>query len=96
MVARALNSEAQMLCEYGLDRGSNVHLTALIAVGQKLVDAASSGDERGMAYSNLGIALWKLGERESGTARLEEAVATFRATLKERSCDRVPLDWATT
>ncbi len=37
-----------------------------------------------------------LGERESGTARLEEAVAAYRAALKEYTRERVPLDWATT
>jgi Domain of unknown function (DUF4062) len=37
MVARALNSEAEMLYEYGRDRGSNVHLIALIAVRRKLL-----------------------------------------------------------
>jgi tetratricopeptide (TPR) repeat protein len=36
------------------------------------------------------------GERESGTARLEEAVAAYRAALEERTRDRVPLDWAAT
>ena len=36
-----------------------------------------------------------LGERESGTARLEEAVAAYRAALEERTRERVPLDWAT-
>ena len=46
--------------------------------------------------NNLGIALWTLGERESGTARLEEAVAAYRAALEERTRERVPLDWATT
>jgi len=33
--------------------------------------------------NNLGLALARLGERESGTARLEEAVAAFRAALEE-------------
>jgi uncharacterized coiled-coil protein SlyX len=32
---------------------------------------------------NLGNALQTLGERESGTARLEEAVAAYRAALDE-------------
>ena len=32
---------------------------------------------------SLGIALLRLGERESGTARLEEAVAAYRAALQE-------------
>jgi tetratricopeptide (TPR) repeat protein len=46
--------------------------------------------------NNLGNALETLGERESGTARLEEAVAAYRAALAERTRDRVPLQWATT
>ena len=44
--------------------------------------------------NNLGNALSTLGERESGTARLEEAVAAYRAALEERTRERVPLDWA--
>jgi hypothetical protein len=49
-----------------------------------------------MTQNNLGTALWRLGERESGTARLEEAVAAYREALKERTRERVPLQWATT
>jgi exonuclease VII small subunit len=37
-----------------------------------------------------------LGERERGTARLEEAVAAYRAALEERTRARIPLDWAAT
>lgn len=46
--------------------------------------------------NNLGNALLALGERESGTARLEEAVVAFRAAVTERTRERVPLDWAQT
>ena len=46
--------------------------------------------------NNLGNVLRILGERESGTARLEEAVAAYRAALEERTRERVPLDWAAT
>jgi tetratricopeptide (TPR) repeat protein len=46
--------------------------------------------------NNLGNALRVLGERESGTARLDEAVAAFRDALQERTRARVPLDWAST
>jgi tetratricopeptide (TPR) repeat protein len=49
-----------------------------------------------MTQNNLGIALQTLGERESGTARLEQAVAAYRAALEERTRDLVPLDWAAT
>ncbi len=45
---------------------------------------------------NLGTALETLGERESGTARLEEAVTAHRAALEETTRDRVPLQWART
>jgi hypothetical protein len=44
---------------------------------------------------NLGNALLRLGERESGTARIEEAVAAYRESLQERTRERVPLQWAT-
>ena len=37
-----------------------------------------------------------MGERESATARLEEAVAAYRAALEEYTRERAPLDWATT
>ena len=49
-----------------------------------------------MTQNNLGTALWTLGERESGTARLEEAVAAYRAALEEGPASACPLDWATT
>ena len=45
--------------------------------------------------NNLGTALSALGERESGTAQLEAAVAAYRAALEEWNYERVPLDWAT-
>src|SRR5262249_39012386 len=96
LVAQSLNAEAESLYEYGRDRGSNVHLIASIAMRRKLLDACSSEDERGAAYGNLGNALATLGERESGTQRLAEAVAAFRAALEEWTRARVPLDWAMT
>ena len=49
-----------------------------------------------MTQNNLGNALRRLGERESGTARLEEAVTAYRAALEEMTRERVPLDWAMT
>ena len=45
---------------------------------------------------NLGTALARLGEREIGTGKLEEAVAAYRAALQERTRERVPLGWAMT
>ena len=91
-----LSSEAQTLEDYRGDRGSNVHLVALIALRSRLLALASSDDERGTARNNLGLALATLGERVSGTARLDEAVAAYRAALEEWTRERVPLQWAAT
>jgi beta-galactosidase len=43
---------------------------------------------------NLGAALYILGRRESGTAKLEAAVAAHREALKELSRERTPFFWA--
>jgi hypothetical protein len=42
------------------------------------------------AQINLGTVLRTLGERESGTARLEEAVSAFRAALQEFNRGQAP------
>ena len=47
-----------------------------------------------MTQKNLGDAFELLGERESGTENLEEALAAYRGTLEERTRERVPLQWA--
>ena len=49
-----------------------------------------------MTQMNLGLALLRLGERESGTGKLTEAVAAYREALKEYTRERVPLQWAMT
>ena len=81
-----LNSEAETLYEYGRDRGSNVHLIAADRSAAEMLDAASSDDERGSSARTISATRSAtLGERESGTARLEEAVAAYRAALEERT-----------
>ena len=49
-----------------------------------------------MTQNNLGNALATLGEQESGTGRLEEAVEAYREALKKRSRVGIPLQWAAT
>lgn len=95
-IKEALKAEAEALYEFGRDRGSNEHLVALIALERKLLNIASSSDERGAANHDRGAALCELGERESGAVRLEQAVAAYHAALRERTQERVPLDWAKT
>jgi len=45
-----------------------------------------------MTHNNLGNAPKILGERESGTARLKEAVSAYREASQELTRARVPLD----
>ena len=49
-----------------------------------------------MTQNNLGFTLATLGERESGTARLEEAVTAHHEALNECTRERVPLQRAET
>ena len=80
----------------GETKGINFSLSVAIEMARLMLAAARSADERGTALNLLGNALWGLGERESGTARLEETVEAYRAALTERTRERVPLDWAGT
>ena len=48
-----------------------------------------------MTQNNLGTALQALGQRESETAHLEEAVIAYRRALEELSRENLPLVWAT-
>jgi hypothetical protein len=50
--------------------------------------------EWAMTQNSLGNALLTIGRRESGTERLEQAVAAYREALQEYTLERVPLDWA--
>ncbi|MGB9367040.1 MAG: DUF4062 domain-containing protein [Xanthobacteraceae bacterium] len=80
----------------GRDKGVNFSLDIAIEIARRTIEIARDGDQRGIALNDLGIALKALGERESGAARLDEAVATYREALTERTRKRAPLDWAVT
>lgn len=80
----------------GRDKGVALDLRVSIALAKLLVGRAGDSDETGAALNDLGIALQTLGERDSDTDRLEQAVKAFQQALKERTRDRVPLDWAMT
>jgi hypothetical protein len=49
-----------------------------------------------MTQKNLGLALWILGERETGTKTLQRAVRAFELALEENTRDQVPYLWAQT
>ena len=82
--------------ERGRDRGLAFDLEVAIALADASRELAGDADARGTALNDLGTALATLGERETGTARLEAAVEAYTAALKEWTRDRVPLQWATT
>jgi tetratricopeptide (TPR) repeat protein len=82
--------------EDGQAKGINFSLEVAIECARRMVDTAANADERGAAFNLLGNALWQLGTRESGTQRLEDAVAAYQNALLEYTCERVPLDWAGT
>jgi hypothetical protein len=67
----------------GGEKGINLSLEVAIELARRMLASARNSDEHGTAFILLGNALCALGERESGTARLEEAVAAYRAALEE-------------
>ncbi len=82
--------------ERGRDKGLAFNATVAIHLADHSLTRARTPDQRGAAQNDLGAALQTLGEREAGTARLEAAVAAYAEALKERTRDRVPLDWGFT
>ena len=76
-----------------LEKGLNDVTEKIAAL---LEGGAVESARRASLQMALGAALVTLGERESGTERLEQAVAAFTEVLKERTRARAPLDWAAT
>jgi tetratricopeptide (TPR) repeat protein/pimeloyl-ACP methyl ester carboxylesterase len=91
--------QGQSLFALGAEFGQNPALVEAIDHFRNLLTTSDrTGDLLNWtrAQNNLGIALEKLGERESGTVKLQEAVTIYRETLKEQTRERAPLDWAMT
>jgi tetratricopeptide (TPR) repeat protein len=77
-----LSNQAQALYLQGAEFGDNAALRAAVQLLQTLLDLCLRRDKPldwAMTQNNLGNALSTLGRRESGTARLEEAVTAYRA-----------------
>src|SRR5262249_8363871 len=93
-----LGPEARAFYLQGSEYGDNAASRSTIERRRQLIELNPRERvplEWAATHNNLAIALWSLGERESGTARLEQALAAFREALKEKTRERVPLDWAT-
>jgi tetratricopeptide (TPR) repeat protein len=93
---KAIRGQLKKFQAEGRNDGLNFSLAVAIAIARREVALAHGPDQQGMALNDLGVALEELGERESGVEKLKEAVAAYRAALKKRTRDRVPLDWAMT
>ncbi|MEO9191029.1 MAG: hypothetical protein ABI224_13685, partial [Acetobacteraceae bacterium] len=97
---RYILASARALGDLGCEFGDNAALVQAIELYRNEALPRAPRTQRAkdwaMTQNNLGNALQTLGGRESGTARLEEAVAAYWAALQELTRERVPLDWATT
>jgi tetratricopeptide (TPR) repeat protein len=80
--------------ERGRDKGLTYDLEVSIELARRCHALAANVDQRGNSLSDLGRALTVLGDRETGTNRLLEAIAAHGAALLERDRHRVPLEWA--
>ncbi|HWY83071.1 MAG TPA: tetratricopeptide repeat protein [Roseiarcus sp.] len=92
-----LTQEAQALYHQGDERGDNDALRSCIEIYRHaLADYPRLQVALSWAATEMGLgsALSRLGERESGKARLEEGAAAFRAALEEYSRDPRPLNRA--
>jgi len=78
----------------GRDQGLNLDLELSISLARIILDRATETDERGLALTDLGMALGALGRRENKTERLEEAVVAFSTALDLQTREQAPLDWA--
>ncbi|MER2508825.1 MAG: tetratricopeptide repeat protein [Amaricoccus sp.] len=80
------------------ERGRDLGLTLSLRIAVELLRLAlgrvSIDDRRGAFLSDFGVALAELGDRETGTALFEEALAAYQSALRIRTRDRNPHDWA--
>jgi tetratricopeptide (TPR) repeat protein len=94
-----LNAEADALYRQGDELGDNAAAALAIERYRHLAGLRPRNvfpQDWAKTQIYLGTALDMLGKRESGTARLEEAVAAYQEALQENTRERVPLDWAGT
>jgi tetratricopeptide (TPR) repeat protein len=94
-----LQKEAGALYQQGYELGDNDAFLSAIERCKQLVELTTRKHvplEWGKHQKRLGVVLMGLGERESGTAKLEQALVAYREALKELTRERVPLDWAIT
>lgn len=92
----ALRTRWEYFYDEGEQRGINLSLEVAIAIGRLALSNCVLSNERGAWYNMLGMAFGRLGNRESGTASLEQSVEAFRAALRAQPRELSPLNWAAT
>ncbi len=94
-----LMKHASILDDQGREFGDNPALVKSIEMYRLILEERTRLRvplDWARTQNSLGNALRSLGQRESGTERLEQAVDAYRAALLERTRERAPLDWAQT
>ena len=98
--AQVALAHAHAAAIYGEQAGDNDALAQAVSTYQHILNGSTTREKVPLAWAmtqnNLGNALRTLGERESGTTRLEAAVRACEEALKEYTREKVPLAWATT
>ena len=93
-----LQKEASALYQQGDELGDNGALLTAIERYNRLVNLIPR-DQMPLRWASsqndLGNVLLALGQRESETARLQDATIAYLEALKEWTQERAPLDWAT-
>lgn len=90
----AMRERRDTFYDRGDQKGINFDLLIAIEIARLELDFAADQKQRWTAQQDLGNALRALGARESGTARLEEAVAALRAALTEATRVHMPFYFA--
>jgi tetratricopeptide (TPR) repeat protein len=89
--------QADALTRQGAERGDNDALSKAAEVCRSAL-TETTRSEQPVRWANLettlGAALRTLGERESGTPNLEDAIGAYRASLTELKRDKDPIAWA--
>src|SRR5215469_2135926 len=94
-----LQKQAHAFYLQGEEFGDNGALLSAIEGFKRVLEMTPREHEPlvwAVTQNNLGTTLSRVGERQSGTTKLEEAVVAYREALKELTRDRVPLGWAMT
>ncbi|SLN26079.1 Exodeoxyribonuclease 7 small subunit [Roseovarius albus] len=89
-----LRSQQYYYYVMGRDYGSALDLIISVQLAHFMLDRSNSEEQRGAALNDLGLALQTLGALEGGTTRLQQAISTYKHSLKVYTRERAPIGWA--